>query len=165
MGDSRCACGRGSPQPLSHNCPPVCAHLTTFRYCLLPLLIVKSPLAARDCQRRRRPCCPCRCRCCLRLRLHLCLAPVGCCGARRHTSCWCDGIGEGICATCNGLLRAPQATVVTRGRESKDDLEPPTAAAWVTVATPTVIVCHEHRCAQASSFLIHHCRRYFVVGV
>jgi hypothetical protein len=36
-------CSRYSPRPLLHHCPLICAHLTTFRCCLPPLLIVKSP--------------------------------------------------------------------------------------------------------------------------
>ena len=39
------------------------------------------------------------------------------------------------------------STVVARGREGgegEDDLEPPTAAAWATAATPAVIVRRDH---------------------
>ena len=53
----------------------------------------------------------------------------------------------GICATHDGLLRAPLTTVVARGREGgggEDDLEPPTAAAWATAATLTVVVRRDH---------------------
>ena len=166
MGDGLRSRRRRSPQPLSHHRPPVCAHPTTFRCHLPPLLIVKSPLATGDCRRRRRPCRPCRRRRCLRLRLRL--PPVGCRGARHRTYRWRDGVGDGIRATRNGLLRAPQTTVVARGREGgggEDDLEPPTAAARATVAAPAVIVRRDHCRARSSSFLLHHLRRYFVVGV
>ena len=141
------------PQPLLHLCPPVCAHPTTFHFHLSPLLIVKSPLAAGDCQHRYhpcRPCCPCHCRSCLhlhlRLRLHLCLClpPAGCRGARRRTSCWRGGVSDDICSVRpSNHHRCNRAG----GRRRVDDLEPPMAAAWATVATPAVIVCHDHRCA------------------
>ena len=85
-------------RPISHHPLLVCAHPTTFRWRLPPLMIVKFPPAPGDCWQQHRPCCPCRCcRCCclrlsLHLHLHLCLPPVGCCGARHRTSCWRNGI-------------------------------------------------------------------------
>ena len=100
--------------------------------------------------------------------LRLCLPPTGCQGAHRRISCWHDGIGDGICAKRNGLLRAPQTTVLAREQEGgggEDNLEQPTAAARATVVAPTIIVRCDHFCAQASSFLLHHCHCYFVVGV
>jgi hypothetical protein len=169
---AQAARGPCSLGPLLHQRPPVCAHHTTFRFRLPPLLIVKSPLAMGDrrCQCRPcrpcRPCCPCHCHRCFRLCLRL--PPVGCSGARRRTSCWRNGVGNRVQLTRDGLLRAPQTTIVVRGQEGgggEDDLEPPTAVARATVAAPTVIVHHDHCRARTSSFLLHHCRCYFIVGV
>ena len=87
---------------------------------------------AGGCQCQHRPCRPCCCRCCLHLRLRLCLRlclllPAGCLHARRHTSCRRGGVGEGARAIRNGLMRAPQTTVVARGQKGgggEDDLKP-----------------------------------------
>ena len=156
---------RRSPRPLSHHCPPVCAHPTTFRCHLPPLLIVKSPLATGDRRHWHLPCRPCRRRhrCCLCFCLFL--PPAGCRGACHRTSCWHDGVRDSIRATRNRLWRAPQTTVVTRGREDgggEDKLEPPMAVARATVAAPAVVVCHDHHCTRAASFLLCHHRCYFV---
>ena len=150
MGDGCHAHGHRSLQPLLHRHPTVCAHPTTFRCRLPPLLIVKSPLAAGDCQQRSCLCRPCWRRCCRChrcLRLRLCLPCKGCRGAPYHTSCWRNGVGDGICATHNRLWCAPQTTIVARGREGgggEDNLKPPTAAAWATAATPAGIVLCDH---------------------
>ena len=74
----------------------------------------------------------------------------------------------GIHATHNGLLCAPQTTIIVREQEGgggEDDLEPPTAVAWATVAVPTVIVCHDHYWSHTASILLRHCHCYFFVGV
>jgi hypothetical protein len=39
-----------APVPYHYHCPPICAHPTTFCWCLLPLLIVKFLLVLGDCQ-------------------------------------------------------------------------------------------------------------------
>ena len=54
-------------------------------------------------------------------------SPPGCLHACCRTSCRHGGVGEGTRATRNGLLRAPQTTVIAKGRKGgggEDDLEP-----------------------------------------
>ena len=149
-----------APVPYHHHCPPVCVHPTTFCCRLPPLLIVKSPLAARDLQCRRHPCRSCRCTCCLCLCLRLCLPPVGCRSARRGTSCWSNSVGNGICAT-DGLLCAPQTTITAReqeGRGGEDDLEPPTAEVCPPSSLPQLMLRSSCLRPHPSLLLLFHCR-------